>query len=172
MSWLRRHRWSLPAAGVLLVVAVLVALSAGFFPWLADRPQVVDVAAGRTAHYGGATVRLVSRHEFTGARYDVPDGTVLVVATIAIDPHARPAKGISLCDAELVQPAASGERSWRSGYGAGTAYSAPDDARLNCDFARAPAYRMTAVFLVPASGRHAQLRFSAHDQDPRVLLLH
>ena len=170
-GWLRRHRWSLPAAVVLLAIAILVALAAGFFPSLADQTRVTEVAAGSTAHYGGGTIRLVSRHEYTGSRYDVPDGTVLVVATIAIDPRGRPAKGGSLCDAALVQPTAAGDRTWNAGYGGGTSYRAPLDAELNCDFARAPAYRMTAVFLVPESARDAQLRFSAPDQDPQVLRL-
>ena len=170
-GWIRRHRWSLPSAAVLLVIAVVVALSAGFFPALGDQPRITDVAAGSTAHYGGATIRLVSRHEYTGSRYDVPDGAVLVVATIAIDPRGRPAKGGSLCDAQLVQPTAAGERTWSSGYGGGTGYRAGLDAQLNCDFGRAPAYRMTALFLVPESARDAQLRFSAPDQDPQVLRL-
>ncbi len=171
MSWLRRNRWSLPAAAVLLVVAVLVALSVEFFPSLGDRERVIDVAAGSAAHYGGGTVRLVSRHAYTGARYAVPDGTVLIVATIEIDPRRRPAKGASLCDATLVQPTAAGDRSWSSGYGGGTGYSPPSSAELNCDFERGPAYRLTAVFLVPETARDAQLRFSAPDQDPTVLRL-
>ena len=172
MSWLRRNRWSLPAAAVLLVVAALVALSAGFFPSLATRPRLVDVASGDAARYGGSTVQLVSRHAYTGARYDVPRGTVLVVATIALDPSGRPAKALSLCDATLVQPTAAGDRSWGSGYGSGTGYRPPDGAQLNCDFARAPRYRLTAVFLVPASARDAELRFSAPDRAPEVLRLH
>jgi len=152
-SWWRRSRWALLALLVLVPAAVASSLSIDAFDYLASRPSAITtVDRGDTAALGAASIRvddawIAVAGSAAGERYEVPEGTALVSATLELDASA--AGEDFVCTVKLRDPVR--DRRWSAGF-TDTDYfpgrDLPDDVPSGCSWAET-AFPFELTFLIP-----------------------
>ncbi len=160
MTWLRRNRWYVVALAVLLPVALVVALDAGWFRYLENRDgrPVAIVPAGETVDYSGAAWSLLESYSVDastdrGQSVGLREGTTLISATIGVRPGAEPPS----CTVELVD--AAGVRTWDEADSTDADVSAAEGTETYCSTDATEPYRVQVFFVVPDdAARDARLR--------------
>jgi hypothetical protein len=149
MTWLRHNRWYLIAVAVLLPVAIVVALSSGYFAYLESRDGRQTIVVGNTTvEYSGAQWSLLEWHSFSsdsdaGLAAELLPGTSLVTATIGVRPGDVPPG----CLVELAD--ASDTRRWDQASFLDTTFEIVDGAEGYCSTTAEGPYKLQVFFVVP-----------------------
>ena len=174
-------------------LAVLLAASIGWaFAW--DWPNyqrfnptsVVDVPRDKQSTIDGVAFSLadlivIEGDSDEGRRYDVAEGTDLVVADLRVTPReAREPDEVNGCDVRFHAPSPDGEREWRpASSGASTYPEQADEDVFGCqvvageDVVAGEPYVWRQFFVVPAGGAaDGYLEVTIQSELPLALHLH
>lgn len=171
MTWLRANRWYLVALAVLVPVALLVALDAGWFRYVEqENGRPIAAVAGQTIEYGGSQFSLIESYRVSadtdrGEAAGLRPGTTLVSATIGVIPGDEPPS----CEVELTD--ASGDRRWGEATYADADVTNADGTENYCSPDAEGPYRVQVFFVVPDDAAEApKLRFYRLDLLPSLIL--
>ncbi|MDH6180621.1 hypothetical protein M2152_000803 [Microbacteriaceae bacterium SG_E_30_P1] len=170
MTWLQRERWYLVALVVVAPLAVLVALSAGWFSYVErEEGRVVRVEREADVQYAGATwsvtgAGVLSSSDEAAEGLGLVDGTSLVFVELRVEPgSAAPDCTLRLIDA-------SDTRHWNPASYADVDLEADEDAETYCSPDAVAPYTLQSWFVVPDDAvDDARLQLSARDSLPELL---
>lgn len=172
MNWVTQNRWYLVAVGILLPVALVIALDAGWFRYVESRDgrPVAIATAGETVEYRGAQWSLLESYSVDaasdrGQAVGLRPGTSLVSATIGVRPGAEP----PACTFELTD--STGARTWDEADAADADVTTGDDVESYCSTDATEPYRVQVFFVVPDDAvRDARLRVYDLTVYPELIL--
>jgi hypothetical protein len=177
---MRSNAWALVAVAVLGAGAVSYSLAFDWRGYQENNPtQPVDVAPREVGTLGAATFqltsfRLIEGDSRDGQRYDVPEGTDVVVADLHIvpDPAGDPDEDYAPCDLLLRAPSPEGEREWWK-VSNPTTLPEPEGLAFGCNTAGGEPFDLRVYYVVPAGGAtDAYLLVTTPEELPRALRLH
>ena len=178
-SWWRRNRWGLVAFVVLAPLTVGVTFANEWGGYYAQRPsQPVEVDAGSTSDFGGSSWTLTDSERIAGdsdagREAGLPEGTDLVVATIAVEPKQLDEEGRSAgCSVLLDERASGGEvlRTWGDAQFASIDYDVDPGHESFCDPDLTDPYTFESTFIVPSgAGVDLSVQVEVVSELPRYL---
>jgi hypothetical protein len=180
VRWLRGNLWALIALAVLATASIWYAFAFDWQSYQDGRPtQPIEVPAGAEGELGGGDfaierLTVLAGDSDEGRRYDVTEGTDVVVVDLRITPRpdGDPDDFIG-CDVRLRAPSPDGEREWWPETSNPTTYPEPEPEAYGCDIAAGPAYTYRQYFVVPAGGAEdGVVQITIREELPRALRLH
>ncbi|MEO8262513.1 MAG: hypothetical protein ABI566_08070 [Pseudolysinimonas sp.] len=182
-SWFRSNLWALLAVTVLGTGAVLYSFAFDWVSFQNRQPnEAVDIPRGEPGTLGAGTIVLedlvvLAGDSDDGRRYDVAEGTDVVVADLRITPDPEGSEDneddYQTCDFFFRAPSPVGEREWWQTSYNPTTYPEPEDNGYGCNLGYGEAYDLRTYFVVPAGGADGgYVLASSEVLLPRALRLH
>jgi hypothetical protein len=180
LGWGRANAWALIALAVLAAASVWYAFAFDWQRYQSSNPtQPVEVASGSEAELAGGVfaieeIRLLVGDSDEGRRYEVTEGTDVVVLDLRVTPRADgdPDDYVG-CEIRYRAPSPAGEREWWPETSNPTTFPEPEPEAFGCDIAAGQAYTYRQYFVVPAGGAdNGVVQITIQEELPRVLRLH
>ena len=173
ITWWKSHRWSVVAIAVLAPIALLVAMSTGWFRYeerVNGRPVVV--AQGERVDYAGAIWTLedstvIHAESQAGREAGLVEGLELVVANVRVNPSGVGGVGPT-CEVSLEDR--DGRRTWDRATASDVSAETEPGTTDHCSPDDVETYLMQVMFLVPqGAGEGAHLVVKSGPELPRIL---
>lgn len=148
-AWFRRSRWALLAVAVLVPVAVTVAFTDRFQPFLAGKDvRSLTAATGEPLEYAGSLFTLTGLDVVDGVDAGAPEGRDVVVATWHVEVVEPPSFGS--CETAVVATVDGIDREWVAKQFLSLDLEFDDELEEFCRLSDPGAFDLLQTYLVPA----------------------